>query len=113
MIWTNPLFYDSVRLLLHHPAVELVGATSDPSASSGMIQQLQPEAVIWESAEDLEPDGPELVSILEGAPAVMCFSLSSNQIRIYRLQKRLLARAEDLLSLILGQGPAIALNEAM
>ncbi len=101
VIWTNPLFYESVRLLLRHPAVHLVGATSDPASSGGSIQELRPEAVIWERAEDLEPSSPELMSILERAPSVICFSLTSNEIRIYRRQVRFVAKADDLLGLVL------------
>ena len=48
VIWTNPLFFDFVRLLLRHPAIELVGATSDHATSQSEIDRLRPDAVIVE-----------------------------------------------------------------
>ncbi len=101
IVWSHPLFHESVRLLLRHPAVNLVGATSDPELSRGEIEQSRPDAVIWERQDDEGPGGPRMMAILEQGAAVICFSLSSNEIQIYQRQRRSLANSEELLHLIL------------
>ncbi len=101
VIWTNPLFLDFVRLLLRHPAIELVGATSDHATSRREIERLRPDAVIVEKTDGEESPG-EIVSILRGGPMVFRLGLSTNELSAYQRKRWAVARAEDLLQAILG-----------
>jgi AmiR/NasT family two-component response regulator len=101
VIWTNPLFLDFVRLLLRHPAVELVGATSDHAASQSEIDRLRPDAVIVEETDEEESPG-EIVSILRSGPMVFRLGLSTNELSAYQRRRWAVGRAEDLLRVLLG-----------
>ena len=103
VIWTNPLFYEFIRLLLRHPAIEVMGTGSDSATSQEPIERLRPETVIWERPDEQQPSGAELMPVLEKASSVLCFSLASNEVRIYQRRCRSVASAEDLLRLVLGQ----------
>jgi len=103
VIWTHPLFFDFVRLLLRHPAIELVGATSDHATSQTEIDRLRPDAVIVEKAEEEESPN-EIVTILRSGPMVIRLSLGTNDLSTYQRKLWTLGRAEDLSQVILG-GP--------
>ena len=51
VIWMNPLFHESVRLLLSHPDVEWVGATSDHAAAHEQIMKLRADTILIEEGE--------------------------------------------------------------
>jgi AmiR/NasT family two-component response regulator len=101
IIWSHPLSYESMRLLLNHPEVEIVGATADYANAQEEITRLKPDTIIFEETED----GARTVAlaILESSHwvrRIIGFSLDDNQLIIYRREERTVMRAEDLLSLI-------------
>lgn len=103
VIWTHPIFYESVRLLLNHPDVELVGATSDYVAAKDEILDLQPDTILIEEAG--ASVRAEVMGILETSPwsvRVIGLSLAYNELRVYHREQRTVAREEDLLRLVLG-----------
>lgn len=102
VIWTHPLFHDSVRLLLGQSQVEIVGATSDHDAARSQIAALTPDVVIVEQTDEGEQSSVETMSILRAGPRVIQLNLSDNQISLYRREQRTAAEAEDLVRLITG-----------
>jgi DNA-binding NarL/FixJ family response regulator len=102
VVWTHPIFHESVRLLLNHPDVELVGATSDYGAAQREILGLQPDTVLVE-----EPGGSlraEVMGILEASPwsvRVIGLSLEDNSLSVYHREQRTVAQSDDLLQLVL------------
>lgn len=101
IIWSHPLSHESVRRLLNHPDIEIVGATSSYSTARDEITRLQPDTVIVEEMHD--STHAEVVGILEsshGVTRVIGFSLNDNKLNVYHREERLVARAEDLLSLV-------------
>lgn|SRR5574337_242601 len=101
VIWTHPLFHESVRLLLHHPDVEWVGATSDHAAAREQIVTLRPDTILVEEGEGGAP--PEALEVLEACSwkvRVVGLGLDDNQMIVYRREQRTVAQAEDLLHLI-------------
>jgi AmiR/NasT family two-component response regulator len=104
VVWTHPLFHESVRLLLRHPEVDLVGATSDHNASYSQIVALKPDVVIIEKTEAEEQAETETISILRRGPRVVRLSLADNELSIYQRQHRTVAKAEDLVRVILEDG---------
>lgn len=101
IIWSNPLFRESVRLLLNHPDIEIIGATTDFANAQDEILHLQPDTLI---VEDIGGGThPEALAILESNPRVkriIGFSLDDNKLSVYRREEKTVVRAEDLLSLV-------------
>jgi DNA-binding NarL/FixJ family response regulator len=101
IIWTHPLCYESVRLLLNHPDVEIVGAAEDYLTAQNEIDQLRPDTIVVEetgSEANLEP-----LAILKSShwvTRVIGFSLADNKLSVYRREQKTAARAEDLLRLV-------------
>jgi DNA-binding NarL/FixJ family response regulator len=103
VIWTHPLFHDSVRLLLSRSDVEIIGATSDHEAAQKQIATLAPDVVIVEQTDGEEQASAETISILKAGPRVIRLGMADNEISLYQRERRTAAKAEDLVSLITGQ----------
>ncbi|HZD55448.1 MAG TPA: hypothetical protein VE136_01895 [Anaerolineales bacterium] len=101
VVWTHPLFYASVRLLLDDPYVELVGANSDYAAAHDQIMKLRPDTII---VEEMEGElSTEALTFLRDSPLlrrVIGLNLTDNQLCVYHREQRTVGRAEDLLILI-------------
>jgi DNA-binding NarL/FixJ family response regulator len=102
IIWTHPLFYESVRLLLSDPEIEIVGETEDLRSAHSAIAQLRPDTVIVEELGEGAPS--EFLSVLESSQwpsRVIGFSLNDNRLNIYRHEKRNAGKAADLRHLVI------------
>ncbi len=101
VLWRNPLFHVSVRLLLDKPNVEVVGATSDYTTCRDQITDLKPDLVIIEKARTEELASEDTVWILSAVPRVVHLSLADNELSVFQHQHRTVAKADDLLQLVL------------
>jgi hypothetical protein len=103
VIWLHPIFYESVRLLLNHPAIQWVGATSDHTTVKDEILNLRPDTVLIE--EEVEGDFlAKIVEILEACPwnmRVVGLGLADNKLTVYHREQRVAGKVDDLLDLIL------------
>jgi DNA-binding NarL/FixJ family response regulator len=102
VIWTHPIFHESVRLLLNHPDVEWVGATSDYAAAKNEILSIQPDTILIEDVQDSA--SAEMMEILKAGPQnvrVIGLSLADNELSVYHRERRTVGQAGDLLRLIL------------
>ena len=101
IIWSNPLFRESVRLLLNHPEIEIIGAAADFANSQDEILHLQPDTLI---VEDIGGGiHAEALTILESShyvKRIIGFSLDDNKLKVYRREEITVVRAEDLLSMV-------------
>jgi len=100
VIWTNPIFYESIRLLLNHE-VDLVGSTDDHIKGDRKIAELKPEVVIMETPQGLEDLGAETISILQKGPRVIHLSLEDNELSLYLRQHKTMDEPSDLMQMIL------------
>ncbi len=100
VIWTHPLFYESIRLLLNNE-VDLVGSTDDHAKGDREIAELKPELVIIETPEGLEDLGAETFSILQKGPRVIHLSLENNELSLYLRQHKTMDEPSDLMQMIL------------
>lgn len=101
IIWSNPLFRESVRLLLKHQDIEIIGAAADFADAQDEILRLQPDTLIIEDIGG--GTHAEALAILESSHCVkriIGFSLDDNKLSVYRREERTVVRAEDLLSLV-------------
>lgn len=101
IIWSNPLFRESVRLLLNHPDIEIIGAATDFTDAQDEILHLEPDTLI---VEDIGGGThAEALAILECnhfVKRIIGFSLDDNKVSVYRRDEITAVRAEDLLSLV-------------
>jgi len=104
VIWINPLFLESIRALLSHPEIQLVGASSDFAQAHSEIAILRPDVVIIEGNSDGTPFDSETLPILISTARVIQMSLDDNELILFQHQHRTLADADDLLSMILEEG---------
>ncbi len=102
VIWTHPLFLESVRLLLKQAQVELVGATSDHEDAHDRIEALAPEVVIIEQTDGEKQASLETISILQSGASVVRLSMDDNEISHYSREHRTAVEADDLAKLIIG-----------
>jgi len=102
VVWTNPIFRDSVRLLLAHPKVDLAGTTSEYVAAKEAILNLRPDTILVEEIEGIVPTN--LMEILDTNHfdiRLISVSLDDNRLKIFHRQQWNIVQAEDLLRLIL------------
>ncbi len=102
IIWTSPIFRDSVHLLLDHPEVEWLGATSDLVSAHVDIQRLQPDVIVVEEVDGGLP--AKLIGLLETETCLqrlVSISLEDNRLQIYSHENWAVGEAGDLLRLIL------------
>ena len=101
--WSHPLFYGSVRLLLNHPDIEIMGASLDSETVWREVSDLQPDAIIIErhGADDEMMLGPKTCDSWQ--PFVIRTGLHDNIAHVCRCEQHILEQAEDLLHLVLDE----------
>ena len=102
MIWTSPIFRDSVHLLLDHPEIEWIGSTSNYTFIQENIQILRPDTIVVEEVEGALP--ATLIELLESEITIVrliSVTLDDNRLKIYTRENRAVGEAGDLLRLIL------------
>lgn len=103
MIWTNPLFHESAVLLLKHPDIVIVGATTDFTTAREDIMRLQPDTILFEKTNAGLP--VDVMGILETESwnvRIIELSLDTNEMNLYRREHQTVIQAGDLLQFVLG-----------
>ena len=103
VVWTHPLFHESVRLILKHPGIIWLGATPDIAKAREEIMTLHPNTILFEKAEGSIPAG--LVDILEAENwdmRIIGLSLDDNEMSLYHRKQKKVVKADDLLEFVLG-----------
>jgi len=101
ILWTHPLFSETVSRLLGGAEVEIIGGSSDPAAGLVEISRLQPDVVIAE--EDPSGARTEAIEALRAGPSEMLIlglNLRNNGLQVYRREQRTVADPEDLLQIL-------------
>lgn len=104
VIWANPLFRDTVCLLLEHPGIDIVGVNTVVGLEQALFDRLEPDTVIVEEASPEIPGGvAEALQILEKSawcPRVILMNLKDNQLHIYHREQWTINTKDDLLEII-------------
>jgi len=103
VIWTNPLFHESARLLLNHPDINLVGAAAYFTTAHTDIMRLQPDTILFEKTRAGIP--VDVIEILEVVPwnvRIIGLSLDNNEMSLYHREHQTVVEAGDLLQFVLG-----------
>lgn len=101
LLWTHPLFSETVGRLLRGAEIEIIGASHDPSAGLEEIRRMKPDVVIAEEGPSGSPS--EAVEVLRAGPdemLILGLNLSDNGLQVYRREQRTLADPEDLLEIL-------------
>jgi nucleotide-binding universal stress UspA family protein len=103
LIWVNPLFHESARLLLKHPDILWLGETANIATAREQIERLHPDTILFEKTGASIP--AEMIEIQEEEKwdmRVIGVSLDKNELSLYHHEHRAIVEAGDLLQLVLG-----------
>lgn len=106
VIWYNPLFLDSLRVLLRHPEIEWVGVLNaqagEPTETiAEKVKQLRPDIILMEWEE--EGKGKKAAEILELIPGnlkIISLTLQNNTVRLYVAAEETLTQMDELIQWI-------------
>ncbi|MCJ7536473.1 MAG: hypothetical protein WA997_02880 [Anaerolineales bacterium] len=103
VIWTHPLFHDSLRQLLDHTEINWVGAASDFTIAVEEISRLHPDTILIEELEGETTTSAfmEIVEKFQWNLRVVGISLNDNQLSVYQHAQQTVGQPEDLIRLIL------------
>jgi len=106
VVWTSPLFYDSLLLLLRHPQIECLGGTADRSAARTQLQALQPDTILVEAEKDrVSADALQILQACTWDARVIGLSLADNKLSMFCRQQCMMTQSEDLFRLVLADTP--------
>lgn len=102
VIWTNPLFHDSLRQLLDHAYIEWVGSATDFSNAVEEISRLHPDTILTEevAGETTTSTFMKIVEQFQWDLRVIGVSLEDNQMSIYTHAQQTVGQVEDLIHII-------------
>jgi len=103
VIWTHPLFLESLRLLLQNATIQWIGSSSSSEKEYAEIQRLKPDTILMEEEENGSTPA-NVIDLMETSSAntrVFRLSLADNDLKIYHRENRTVLQADDLLNLIL------------
>lgn len=104
VIWTHPLFYESIRLLLDRE-VDLVGSSTNHAVGNRQISEMKPDVVIIETPKGMKDLETETIAILQEGPKVIHLSLEDNELNLYQRQHKTMDQSTDLMRMILELEP--------
>jgi len=102
IIWKNPIFRDSVQVLLRHPGLEWVGSTPSQQTAEEEIPILQPNTILLEQNNAIRNN--EIWDLFQGRSdciRLVEISLEDNQVVLFCRQERDIFQENELLELIL------------
>jgi len=103
VIWTHPLFHDSLHQLLDHTDIKWVGAASDFTIAIEEISRLHPDTILIEEldGETTTSTFMKIVDKFQWNLRVVGVSLNDNQLSVYQHAQQTVGQPEDLIRLII------------
>ena len=106
VIWTHPLFHVSIRALLDHPEIELIGSSSDWIIALEEIAESKPEIIIIEE-DDLEINTSInlMVNLGSNHPDyhIIGLNINDNKLNVFHHQEQKVMEVDDLMRLVLNK----------
>ncbi len=102
VIWKNPIFRDSLRMLLNHPDVEVVGNGNVLEQAALEIAGLKPNTILVEITS--QPALLELLEILENEKSylqIIGMNMDNNLATLIQRESRVVFHEDELLEIIL------------
>jgi DNA-binding NarL/FixJ family response regulator len=103
VIWTHPLFHDSLLQLLNHIDIKWVGAASDFTIAVEEISHLHPDTILIEELDGERTTSTfmKIVDKFQWDLRVVGVSLNDNQLSVYQHAQQTVAQPDDLIRLII------------
>jgi hypothetical protein len=101
VLWKHPLFFETVRLLLQHPQIQLSGATIDDVDSKEKIEAGNPELLILERPHSDWIKETDLLDYLGRNVRVIWLSLDDNILSEFIRHNHTVSDQEELINLVL------------
>lgn len=101
-IWSNPIFRDSLRILLAHPEILWLGDQTDINRAVEDILQQKPDTVLVESGENANP--AMLIHKLEKKDfqlQIIGLNIDTNEVILFHRDYRSVFHERDLLHFVL------------
>ena len=102
VIYANPIFRDSVLMLLKHPNVKCVGVIHNDDVVEEKIANMEADTILVEETEGHVSN--EVMNVFEGPEfrgRLVSFSMDDNVLRVYQREEWAAIQPDDLLHLIL------------
>jgi DNA-binding NarL/FixJ family response regulator len=101
--WSHSLFYGSVRLLLQHPDIEIIGANAESETLWHEVNIFRPDTIIIErrGTGDSIMLGPQTGDSWH--PRIIHAGLHDNTAHVCRCEQHILEQADDLLRIVLNE----------
>lgn len=103
IVWVHPFFCEMVTLLLDHPAIEIVGTSSEYQAALKEIDSLKPDTVIVENTEDQPEAHSEALELLQACPwglRVLQMGLQDNELSVYSHERRNITNSDEFIRIV-------------
>jgi hypothetical protein len=103
VIWTNPLFHDSARLLLKHPDIIWLGSTANITTAREEIMRLHPDTILFEkTGAGIPADLLDILAAERWDMRLIGLSLENNEMSLFHREHQTVLEAGDMLQFVLG-----------
>jgi len=102
VIWSNPIFRDSLRMILKHPQIEWVGCEPDFKRALEEIVELNPDTILVEISEQFSL--AELIQGLEQGESklqIIGMNMENNIVTLYHRENYSVVHEDELLQIVL------------
>jgi AmiR/NasT family two-component response regulator len=102
VIWSNPIFRDSLRMILKHSQIEWVGCEPDFGKALEEIVNLTPDTIIVEISEQFT-----LANLIQGLEQeeselqIIGMNMENNIVTLYHRESYSVVHEDELLQIIL------------
>jgi hypothetical protein len=103
VIWSHPLFHESVRLIMKHPNIIWVGSAEGVTTAQEEIQRLHPDTILFEKTEGNKPaDVMEILDSDAWNVRIIGLCLDDNELNLYHHEHHTVVEPGDLVQFVLG-----------
>lgn len=101
VLWKHPLFNETVRMLLHHPDIELSGAAMNTADYRERLDAHRPQILVLERTSHSDPPDQNPLGLLDEDVRVIWLSLDDNILSEFTRHNHTVQHRDDLLGLVL------------
>lgn len=103
VVWSHPLFRESMNRLLDHPEVVIVGTATDYGAALARLETLKPDVIIVEETQDATVTSLDALQFLKACtwgPSIIRLSMHDNELWVYHQERWSIGSTEDFIRLV-------------
>jgi len=102
VLWNNPLFNESVRLLLQQAGIEWAGSSNSLEDGLYSIERLHPDTIFVEEGEEggIPDKVIHLLETSQGGIRLFRLNIANNSVEIYYREQKTVLHVDELLQLV-------------